>query len=107
MTSSHTHLGTEAGCNSVMDMLRSSRCDVLHSLSGLRLRIQDLSGCSYYVLNGAFHTLFSDIPSINQYFLTHSFRNTAILHGEGTGGFAGWEEGMSFHVRILCLPLMI
>lgn len=76
----------------MMDMLRSTRCNVLHGLSGLWLWIQDLSACSYYVLNRAFHVLFSDIPSINQYYLTLSFRNTAILRGEGMGGFAGWEE---------------
>lgn len=107
MTSSHTYLGTEAGCNSVTDMLRSSCCDVLCGLSGLWVWIQDLSGCSYYVLNHAFHKLFSDIPSIHQYYLTCSCRNTAVLHGEGMGGFAGWEKWMSFHVRGFCLPLMM
>lgn len=78
-----------------------------HGLSGLWLRIQDLSGCSYHVLNRAFHTLFSDIPSINQYYLILAFRNVAILRGEDMGGFAEWEERMRFHVRVLCLPLVM
>lgn len=74
---------------------------------GLWLWIQDLSGCSYYVLNRALHTLFSDIPSIIQYYQTRSFRNTAVLCGEGMGGFSEWGEQMSFHVRALCLPLVM
>jgi len=91
----------------MMDMLRSSRCDVLHGLFDLWLWIQDLSGWSYYVPNRAFYTVFSDIPSIKEYHLTRSSKNTAVPCGEGTGGFAGWEERMSFHVRVLCHTLVM
>lgn len=100
-------LPTEAACNFAMDMLRSSCCNVLRRLSALWLWIQDLSGYSYYVLNCAFHMLFSDICSINQYYLACSFRETAVLRGEGLGGFVDWEERMSFNVRVLCLPLVV